>query len=90
MRLELEKDGAVSEHDTTFRHDKRDFYVNIPSTELTRPGVYKVWVSKVFGYAVTNSSTKPQRLPTKAYPLTFRVVKSATCESVGKVETKEG
>ena len=76
MRLELEKDGAVSpfKHDTTFRHDKGDFYVDIPSTDLTSPGIYKIWISEVFEYAVTNSSTKPQRLPTKSYPLTFLVV----------------
>ena len=76
MRLELEKDGAVSpfKHDTTFRHDKGDFYVDIPSTALTSPGIYKIWISEVFEYAVTNSSTKPQRLPTKAHPLTFLVV----------------
>ena len=76
MRLELEKDRAVShsKHETTFRHDKGDFYVDIPSTDLTSPGIYKIWISEVFEYAVTNSSTKPQQLPTEAHPLTFLVV----------------
>ena len=84
MRLELEKDGAVShfKHDTTFRHAKGDFYVDIPSTELTRPGIYKIWISEVFGYNVTKSSTKPQGLPTEAHPRTFVVVKEETKDTV--------
>ena len=75
MRLALEKDGNVFQHETTFRNDTKDFYIDIPSTELAAPGVYKVWISEVFEYPVINSSaTKPQRLPTKSYPLTFLVV----------------
>ena len=80
MRLKLERAGVVVEHETTFRQEHADFYVNIPRTELEQTGVYKIWISEVFNYAVTNSSTKPRRLPTKEYPLTFTVVNSDTVD----------
>ena len=42
MRLKLERAGVVVEHETKFRQEHADFYVNIPRTELEQTGVYKI------------------------------------------------
>ena len=68
---------------TVFKQDVKHFVVQFSSTDLSRAGEYKIWASKLFGYALQNRSLPEvpdgetcRMLPTGGQPCILTVIES--------------
>ena len=82
---------CLEKRSTSFKEgdeENRPWFLKLSSLDLSEPGVYEIWISKAFGYAVNISSTTDPvalKMPTKVHPYTITVKSSQTKKIIAGV-----